>query len=231
MGPNLAVELSMVDSWHHQRVVSFLTVSALILGGCASPSPTSSPAPSSDTSTPPSVAAATSTPVASESAAAATQSAAPTASSDFAFAADDVIAYYASQGYSCTRSKPSTIAAGYSFRTCTRVDAAGRALTIGVVTDPGGDLGDGFASVQGKDGEAILAPVDALDSLSGFLGAMLGEKQGAGLLEWLAGHLGDVYDKTKVGPLKVATYTESDTDLSKLFVELANDAYLTAEAP
>jgi hypothetical protein len=99
---------------------------------------------------------------------------------------------------------------------------------IGVVTDPRGGLANGFASVQGNDTEEFLAPLDALEPLAGFLGAMLGEDQGSTLLPWLAGHLGDTYAETTIGPIKVATYTESEDDHSKLYVELANQAYLDA---
>jgi hypothetical protein len=96
------------------------------------------------------------------------------------------------------------------------------------VTDPSGGLANGFASVQGKDTEMFLAPVDALDPLAGFLGAMLGEAQGSALLPWLAGHLGDSYAETTIGPIRIATYTESAEDHSKLYVELANQSYLDA---
>lgn len=113
-------------------------------------------------------------------------------------------------------------------RTCQMVDDAGRVRVIGVVTDRTGGLANGFASVQDADPDAILAPIDALDPLAGFLGAMLGEERGSSLLTWLAGHLGDAYAETTVGSIKVATYSESESDHSKLYVELANPAYLEA---
>ena len=97
---------------------------------------------------------------------------------------------------------------------------------IGLVTDPEGGLANGFASVQGIETEAILAPIDALDPLAGFLGVMLGEQQGAAQLTWLASHLGDTYAETMSGPISVATYTESEDDRSTLYVEVANQAYL-----
>ena len=114
------------------------------------------------------------------------------------------------------------------FRTCQQTDDAGRTQTIGLVTDPAVGLANGFASVTGTDTETILAPINALDPLAGFLGAMLGEDQGAALLTWLASHLGDTYSETTSGQLRVATYTESDEDHSTLFVEVANRAYLDA---
>jgi hypothetical protein len=146
----------------------------------------------------------------------------------FAFAADDVLAYYASQGYTCSAPEPSSKAAGFTVRTCEIVDPQGRTRGVGVVTDPAGGLANGFASVEGADGETILAPTDALDPLAGFLGAMLGADQGTALLEWLAGHLGDEYAQTDIGPIRVATFTEAADDHSKLYVELANRAYLDA---
>lgn len=148
----------------------------------------------------------------------------------FAFAAGDIVAYYQGQGYDCAARQPSTKVLGFFFRTCTKVDDAGRKRVIGVVTDPGGNLVDGFASVQGTAGETFLAPVDALEPLGGFLGATLGQDQGAAALPWLAGHLGDAYSDTKMGAITMATYTNAKDDHSKMYVEVANKTYLDAAA-
>jgi hypothetical protein len=102
---------------------------------------------------------------------------------------------------------------------------------IGLVTGPDSGLANAFASVRGRETEAILAPIDALDPLSGFLGATLGSERGSALLTWLASHLGDTYAETASEPVKVATYTESAEDHSALYVELANRAYLDAVPP
>jgi hypothetical protein len=167
-----------------------------------------------------------------------TESTLPTAStlptpapSGFAFSDEAVIGYYQSQGFTCSEVQPSSSAAGYFYQGCKEVDANGRTLVIGLVTDPAGDLADAFASVQGTPTETILNPIDALDHLSGFLGAMLGEVRGNSLLTWLAGHLGDEYAETTIDILRVATYTQSKTDHSRLYVELANHAYLSAPPP
>jgi hypothetical protein len=96
------------------------------------------------------------------------------------------------------------------------------------VTDPNGDLGDGFASVQGTAGETFLAPVDALPPLAGFLGVMLGDEAGSALLPWLAANLENAYSQTTSGQLSIATYTASADDHSKLYVEIADQAYLDA---
>jgi len=157
---------------------------------------------------------------------------APAASNGgFAFLPDDVIAYYAGLGYTCSDPKPSTKAVGYSFRACTFVDGAGRTRVVGVVVDQAGAFADAFASVRGTAAEPILAPIDALDPLAAFLGATLGKDAGAALLPWLAGHLGDTHSETKVGDLSVATYTATKTDHSTLYVELASQAYLGAPVP
>jgi hypothetical protein len=149
----------------------------------------------------------------------------------FAFAADDVLAYYESAGYACTGSSPSTEASGYTVRTCSLVDPAGRTRTVGLVTDPNGALGNAFASVEPAEGEELVEPVDALDPLSGFLGAMLGSERGGALVEWLAGHAGDAYAETSDGGLRIATYTPAEDDLSAIYVELADQAYLDAPRP
>ena len=202
--------------------ISLVVAIALLLAACApssvTPNPSASPAPTLAGASP-------AVPSLSQPPA----SAIPTANTTgFAFAAEDIAAYYETQGYTCAASQPSTKAAGYTVRTCQEIDPAGRTRVIGLVTDPGGGLANGFASLKGKATETILAPVDALDPLSGFLGATLGEEQGGALLTWLASHLGDTYAETTSGPLKVATYTESADDHSTLYVEVANQAYLGA---
>jgi hypothetical protein len=205
------------------RGITFAVATLLVSAGCgsttvtplvtASPSTTLVPASSSASPSP-------SQPPASAS---------PTANvTGFPFAAEDIVAYFQTQGYLCAAPKPSTKAAGFTLRSCEKTDEDGRTRIVGLVTDPRGGLANGFASVKGKDGEAILAPIDALDPLSGFLGAMLGEERGAALLTWLASHLGDAYAETVSGPITVATYAESADDLSTLYVEVANQAYLDA---
>jgi hypothetical protein len=153
------------------------------------------------------------------------------APSGFGFSDEGVIGYYESRGFVCDELQPSATAAGYFYQGCQMKDANGRTLAIGLVTDPSGDLADGYASVQGPADEAILEPTDALDHLSGFLGAMLGAERGTSLLEWLAGHLGDAYAETTIDVLVVATYTQSETDHSRLYLELANHDYIGAPVP
>jgi hypothetical protein len=203
---------------------SFLVAASLLLAACGSttvaPSLTASPSTSPILAVPTMSVAPPSEP---------STSGAPTANTTgFAFAAEDIAAYYASKGYACTDPQPSTKASGFAVRTCQVTDAAGRTHIVGLVTDPAGGLANGFASVKGKDTETILVPIDALDPLSGFLGATLGEEQGAALLPWLASHLGDTYAETTSGPIKVATYTASEDDHSTLYVEVANQSYLDA---
>jgi hypothetical protein len=209
-----------------RRLVLFVIATAtFVLAACASPTVTTN----STISTSPGVGATAPPALATPVSSAPPGSASPAiTTTGFAFTAEDVVAYYASQGYACAPQQPSTKAAGFSFRTCQKVDEAGRTRVIGVVTDPGGGLANGFASVQGKDTETFLAPVDALEPLAGFLGAMFGGDRGSTLLPWLAGHLGDTYAETTIGAIKVATYTESADNHSKLYVEVANQAYLDA---
>lgn len=210
-----------------------LALAAILVAGCA-PGPTAAPASATATPISPTQASPTWTPAAATP----SQSAGPSPSPEvtpnpvgFAFVADDVLAYYASVGYACSDASPSTKAAGYTVRTCQLVDKAGRTLTVGFVTDPGGALGNAFASVQAVAGEDVLDPVDALDPLSGFLGAMLGTDRAGAQVEWLAGHAGDAYAETSDGGLRLATYTASAEDHSIIYVELANQSYLDAPRP
>jgi hypothetical protein len=206
-------------------VRSFAIAALVLLAACGSTVviPVQTHAPSPRFATAPSTTA---------SPAASSVSASPTANTTgFAFAADDIAAYYESQGYTCATPQPSAKAAGYTLRTCQQMDPGGRMRVIGLVTDPDGGLANAFASVRGRETETILAPVDALDPLAGFLGATLGEERGSALLSWLASHLGDTYAQTVSEPVTVATYTESADDHSALYVEVGNRGYLDAAPP
>jgi hypothetical protein len=210
-----------------------LALAAALVTGCAT-SPT--PAPASPTAIPnlPTEASPAVTPAATTPPPSAAPSSSPEVTPNpvgFAFAAEDVLAYYASVGYACSDARPSTEAVGYAVRTCQLVDKAGRTLTVGFVTDPAGALGNAFASVQAVEGEDVLDPVDALDPLSGYLGAMLGSDRADAPVEWLAGHLGDTYAETSEGGLRIATYTASAEDHATIYVELASRAYLEAPRP
>jgi len=204
----------------HRRAPVLILAAALLSAACAASTVSPSPSDSRSPSIGPTAAAsrATDTPQVTTSP--------PTLG--FAFTAEDVVAYYESAGYACVAEQPSVLAAGFFVRTCERVDEAGRTRVVGLVTDPAGDLANGFASVQGTEAEEFLAPIDALEPLAGFLGAMLGEDRGARLLPWLAGHLGDAYAQTMSGEFTIATYSESETDHSALYVEIANEAYIAA---
>jgi hypothetical protein len=199
-----------------------VAATSILLAACTSGSPATSLAPSEAGSSSPSPSAPS-----TES-----QSSLPTpAPSGFGFSIEAVIGYYEGQGFVCDVIQPSETAAGYFFQGCQRTDANGRTLTLGFITDASGKLADGTASVQGRSDEPFLEPSDALDHLAGFLGAMLGDERGTSLLEWLAGHLGDAYAQTTIDVLTVATYTESATGHSRLYLEIANRDYLLAPAP
>lgn len=217
----------------HQLAVALLASAMVLVAGCApSPVPTQAPgAATPDATTTPSAAVPPTAPTLPPSTVSPSSPEVTPNSVGFAFAAEDVLAYYGSVGYACSDASPSTEAATYTVRSCELVDEAGRTLTVGVVTEPGGATGNAFASVQAVKGEDVLDPVDALDALSGFLGAMLGSDRGGVQVEWLAGHLGDTYAETADGGLRIATYTASEGDHSTLFVELANQAYLDAPRP
>ncbi len=165
------------------------------------------------------------------SSAPASAAASPFADVPFAFPADSVVGFYEGEGLTCAAPVPSRKAAGWTVTTCQGADAAGRPIAVGVVTDPAGRLGNGFASVTALPDAELLEPTDALDMLSGFLGAMLGDAAASDLLPWLAGHLGDEYATTSFGGGTIATYTESADDPTRIYVEVAGPAYLAAPAP
>ena len=142
-----------------------------------------------------------------------------------------MVGFYEGEGMTCAAPVPSTKAAGWTVTTCQGADEAGRPIAVGIVTDPAGRLGNGFASVTALPDADLLEPTDALDMLSGFLGAMLGDAAATDLLPWLAGHLGDEYATTTFGGGTIATYTESADDPTRIYVEVAGPAYLAAPTP
>jgi hypothetical protein len=205
------------------RLAAFTLLAAVIAGSCGTTSvQTGTPAVPTPTAAPA---------VTATGAAAPRGSLAPAPSAGFAFDAESIVGYYETLGYACATVQPSAKAAGYSYRSCQLVDTAGRTRVVGVVTDPADELADAYASVAGSSSETVLDPAVALEPLAAFLGATLGKTQGESLLQWLANDLGDAYVTTTIGDLTVATYTASPADHSKLFVEIANRAYLEAPAP
>jgi hypothetical protein len=149
----------------------------------------------------------------------------------FPFTAEAITGFYEGQGLTCNPPAPSTTAAGWTATTCVGADDAGRPVAIGVITDEDGELGAGFATVTALPDEEVLEPTDAIDSLSGFLGAMLGEEAATEKLPWLASHLGDDYAETTAGEVTVATYAESPDDPTRIYVEVDGPAYLAAPPP
>lgn len=224
---------SRVTSVLRRTSLTISAVAVLLVAGCGSAA-TPSVTPGSS-SVPPQAPPTRPTPAGAPTASAPLPSealASPNVAPPFAFSADSVIEFYhGGQGVTCQAAVPSTKARGWSARTCRWQDAAGRQVAIGMVTDPAGQLGDGFASVTALPGEDLLAPTDALDTLSGFLGAMIGEGPATGLLSWLAGHLGDEYAETSFGGGRIATYTESADDPTRIYLEVAGPTYLAAPSP
>jgi hypothetical protein len=198
------------------RRIAFL---GLLAAGCTTATPQASTLPTPSATAPTVAATAT---------AAAGFSPEPTVVDGFVFAAEDVVAYYQSIGYTCEPGRPSTQAAGYTVTPCRFVDADGRTRIVGIVTDTAGLLGNGYAGVWGSDAETYLDPATALDPLAAFLGTMLGAERGAEAAIWVKEHLGEAYARTMVGSISVATYTGADDDPSELYVEVADDAYLAA---
>jgi hypothetical protein len=146
----------------------------------------------------------------------------------FAFGPDAILGFYEREGLACQQPVPSKTAAGWSVTTCQGSDPTGRPVAIGLITDEDGALGAGFATVTALPSEDLLDPENAIDGLSGFLAAMLGEEVATQQLPWLAGHLGDEYAETTVGDLTVATYIESPDDPTRIYVEIDGREFLAA---
>jgi hypothetical protein len=204
-----------------------IVATALGPAACASVEPSRSP---SSAGTP----TATATPAVQtpgNSAAPASPSGVPDASPaarPFPFSPDAILGFYEGEGLACQQPVPSKTAAGWNVTTCQGTDVTGRPVAVGLITDQDGGLGAGFATVTALPGEDLLEPENAIDGLSGFLAAMLGEEAATQQLPWLAGHLGDEYAETTVGDLTVATYIESPDDSTRIYLEIDGREYLAA---
>jgi hypothetical protein len=154
------------------------------------------------------------------------------ANGGFAFSTREVIGYYKGVGYTCQATTPSTQAAGYTVQRCLLTDKATK-LThlVAFVFDDAGVTGNAFAAVIGPDGKTMPAPADAIEALGGFIGAMLGQVQGASTVGWLVKHLGEKSAQTTAGDILVLTYTVNDATDTGLYVEVANQAFMNAPAP
>ena len=150
----------------------------------------------------------------------------------FAFPAAQVLAYYESVGFKCEDPTASTQATGYTLVRCLNADAAtGFTTLVAVVVDPDGVTGDAFAGVVGSDGKTKPTPQQALEGLSFFLGAMLGETNGLEAGTWLANNIGEEMVQTKVNDMLVATYPGDKDKGLGYYVEVANQAFLTRPFP
>lgn len=216
----------------HLVLLALLGLTLLLGISACSPGPTPIATSATPGAAAPSVAApaATPSPVTSPSDATSPLPS-PISTTGFAFSAESVVGFYTSAGFTCGEPLPSTGAEGWTVQTCARTDADGRGLGVGVVMDPQGVLGDGFSSVTARHGEAILAPAAALEHLSGFLGAMLGDERATAQLPWLAGRMGNAYEETTDGDLRVATYLEPRDDPRMIWLEIAGPGYLAAATP
>ena len=206
--------------------IGILGISILGIAAC-SPAPT----PASTAASPPSQgvpAIASPAPVTDGTA---SPEVSPTPGIGFAFTAEAVLGFYEGDGFTCGEPQPSASADGWTVQQCERTDDAGQRLGIGVVTDPEGALGDGYASVTAADGEELVTPEDALDHLSGFLGAMLGDARASAVLPWLAGSMGNEYEEVGDGDLRVATFLQPRDDPRTIWLEVAGPDYLATPAP
>ena len=205
-------------------------IATLVLAACGSAASTTAPSPPQ--SVPPRPTEIASAPVASEFGSPLPDTR-PSSSAGlgFEFPADAVAGFYETEGLTCGAPTPSRTAAGWFVTTCQGPDGAGRPVTVGLITDDRGTLGAGFAAVTALPEEDVLEPTDALDTLSGFLGAMLGAERASPLLPWLAGHLGNEYDETAAGDTVVATYLESADDPTRIYLEVDGPDYLAAGPP
>jgi hypothetical protein len=221
-----------------------LFASALALAGCgatASGTPGASaqaPTPQPATATPALSAAPSDAPTDVPSAAASGAlpsigaSLDPADNGGFAFKPGDVLAYYASQGFTCEGAQPSTLAKGYSDVRCLKKEDSGAtALFVLDVNDETGIIGDAFAGYINAAGGKAPDPASAAAHLGGFISKMLGPDAAAEAATWVTTNLTANDLKTTFGPITALIYQENDEGGVGHYVEVASDTYLKAPAP
>ena len=154
-----------------------------------------------------------------------------TPSTGFAFPASAGLAYYEKAGLTCSAPAPSDVADGWTIQECSGRDGEGQRLLVGVVTDQDGALGDAYASVSGAKSGDLVGPEQAIEHLSGFLGAMIGDQRASAQLKWLAGSMGNAYEETTDADLLIATYRRPRDDRRTVWLEVAGPGYPVPPAP
>ena len=204
---------------------------AILIAGCgdAASTPTLAPTPAPTATLVPTLAPATAPTPPPE--------ATPPATNDpalggFAFPPEQVLGYYQGDGFTCDPATPSTQSAGYMMVRCYKPDETTNLTTlVVVVADENSVTGNAFAGVVSTDSTTQPTAEQAIEPLSFFLGAMLGETVGMEAGIWLAANIGEEMTQTTVGDIVVATYPgDAETGLG-YYVEVANKAFIDAPAP
>jgi len=222
--------MTVIDRTPARRFAALGLAGAILLAGCGGVAVTPTPVP---TAAPAASPAPTPTPAPKPTAKpTATPAPSAAATGGFAFPAEDVLAYYKSIDFKCEDPTASTQAQGYTVFRCLGDDKATKLTTIiALVVDPDGVTGDAFAGVLATDGQTSPTPEQAITGLVFFLGAMLGETDGAEAGTWLTQHLGEEMAQTTIGDIIVATFPgDAETGLG-YYVEVANQAFASAPTP
>ncbi len=222
---------------------ALLLAATLVLAACggsaATPAPTAAPvtpAPTEAPATPAPTEAPTEAPVTPEPSIEAPSIEAgtpdPGDNGGFAFRAEDVLAYYMSEGFTCSDPTASTQAQGYIIQRCSMDAGGGVTQLIALVYTNNGVTGDAFAGYLKDPGSEMPAAADAIEFLGGFTAAMLGTDLATNeAIPWLGDNIGSESAQVTYGTLLYGTYTEDDDAGVGIYVETANDAFMNAPAP
>ena len=148
----------------------------------------------------------------------------------FAVPASDVVDHYRNQSFDCQEPAASSQAAGYSIVRCFR-ERAGTTELIGLVFDEQGVLGNAFAGILTAPGtEGPTIPI-TFASMTEFLTTTLGETTGTKASDWYGATLAKETERTAVDRVVVQHYRQVDANGVGYYVEVANEAFLTAPTP
>ena len=222
---------------------ALLLAATLVLAACggsaATPAPTAAPvtpAPTEAPATPAPTEAPTEAPVTPEPSIEAPSIEAgtpdPGDNGGFAFKPGDVLDYYISVGFECEDPTPSTQAKDYTTVRCFRDAGGGSTELIALVVSADGVTGDAFAALLNEAGSEMPDLQATAEFLGGFTAAMLGEEIGTNqAVPWLLDNLGAESAQTEINGMLFGTYTEDDDGGVGMYVEVANQAFMSAPAP
>ncbi len=217
-----------MTSKRSRRFLAIVASTAILVAACGGASaPSATPTQAPETATPAATPSPTPTPTPAPTPSPApvpTPSPAP-ATTAFAFAPADVIAYYEGIGFACDEPAP---AATFLVQQCFKKAKKSPTAMVSIAWSGQDPLTHyGYGGYYNVDGAKKPAKADAFEHLGGLIGALLGSDDGGLVGQWVIENFGDDVSDVYNG-LNIYTYTRDEDPGSGYFVEIATQDFLDA---